>query len=587
MTVSDFDSNGLIFALSESSSTESSEVYRSAVRNIMDAQGFDIMPLVDAPRIRTNVNDMTARAAYGKKGGKITHLAQRSGAGVELFPEDQILTVNEKDTIFDALERVCMHCLERPETPFVFIVVDSSDNPTALFSLRELMSDRINNALLTTYLGFSGIVEGNVNEKAEKIHSLMVMFQSLRDQHEVFWSKSGVETRDSTELVGMYASVVNQLRSLPIRQVTSPRRRESPPRTKDADTHLIDVMRHGAAGIIWHEDNPASTNLACKILCEANGFDYLTVYDSPGLLNLTYVIDKNGNRHRLTKGYKDFDDLVFDGLESLFMDKLPVFIRPSSQINTGEGTLVWPSILSFEEVKNHHGSLWLYTKLADLEEKMKSLLPNRTYRLNDGSRRHRDRLSLGSINELLKNTESDSKGIKPMESEYTLLGPIITWRNNFSHGMRKNSLNLGGLKRDNIVHTVRCCQAWSNMKKADVQTASGGKNRDTQKTQVSSRADPLRAPPSSVRIFHERNSHEADLRNRNEVQALYNNFNRIWGSRPNIHMTQVHRCVREAWFPMGVKSPFKKSSDVKSWIERFLNNEIDDETFTNSFERSE
>ena len=71
MTVSDFDSNGLIFALSESESHEKGEPYRLAVRNIMDAQGFDIMPLVDAPRIRTNVNDMTARAVYAKNGGKL------------------------------------------------------------------------------------------------------------------------------------------------------------------------------------------------------------------------------------------------------------------------------------------------------------------------------------------------------------------------------------------------------------------------------------------------------------------------------------------------------------------------------------
>ena len=40
MTVSDFDSNGLIFALSESASTEGGEMYRLAVRNIMDAQGL-------------------------------------------------------------------------------------------------------------------------------------------------------------------------------------------------------------------------------------------------------------------------------------------------------------------------------------------------------------------------------------------------------------------------------------------------------------------------------------------------------------------------------------------------------------------
>ena len=118
----------------------------------MDAQGFDIMPLVDAPRIRTNVNDMTARAVYAKNGGEITHLAQRSGDSVEFFPLDQILTVNENESIFHALDALCSHMLEHPSTPFVLMVVDSNNNPTALFSLRELLSRRLNDAILSTIL---------------------------------------------------------------------------------------------------------------------------------------------------------------------------------------------------------------------------------------------------------------------------------------------------------------------------------------------------------------------------------------------------------------------------------------------------
>ena len=161
-------------------------------------------------------------------------------------------------------------------------------------------------------------------------------------------------------------------------------------------------MRHGAAGLIWSDEELEQTALACKLLCEANDFDFLTIYDSPGVLNLTHVVDRKGKRRSLDAGYKNYDDLLFDSLDSLFQDHMPLFILPSDEINTGEGALTWPSILSFEEVKNHHGSLWLMRKIAELEETIKVLLPKRRYQVKNGTSTHRDRLTLGMMMKLLK-----------------------------------------------------------------------------------------------------------------------------------------------------------------------------------------
>ena len=455
MTVSDFDSNGLIFALCESVSPEKGEPYKSAVRNIMDAQGFDIMPLVDAPRIRTNVNDMTARAVYAKKGGNITHLAQRSGDSVELFTMDQIFTVKEDESIFHALVALCSHMLKHPTTPFVFMVVDSNNNPTALFSLKELLSRRLNDAMLSTYLGYSAIMAGNVEKKSKAIHGLLELFQTLQEAYEDYWRHNDESSRDVETIASLCTDLSKQLRLFSKATISLPRRRQSPPRTDDAEVHLIDVMRHGAAGIIWSDEELEQTALACRLLCEANDFDFLTIYDSPGVLNLTHVVDRMGKRRPLDAGYKNYDDLLFDSLDSLFQDNMPLFVLPSDDINTGEGALIWPSILSFEEVKNHHGSLWLMRKIAELEESIKVLLPKRRYQLKNGTSTHRDRLTLGMMMKLLKGEDDDSNDIKSLKSDYLLIRSVLDWRNSFSHGMKNGSLSLKGLTRENITKTVR------------------------------------------------------------------------------------------------------------------------------------
>jgi hypothetical protein len=598
MTVSDFDSNGLIFALCESASSEKGEPYRSAVRNIMDAQGFDIMPLVDAPRIRTNVNDMTARAVYAKKGGNITHLAQRSGDSVELFPMDQILTVDENESVFHALDALCSHVLDHPSTPFVMMVADSNNNPTALFSIRELLSRRINDAMLSTYLGYSAIMAGNVEKKSKAIHDLLESFQTLHETYEDYWRHENKNSRDVETIASLCTDISKQLHLFSNATISLPRRRQSPPRTDDADVHLIDVMRHGAAGIIWSDEDLERTALACKLLCKANDFDFLTIYDSPGVLNLTHVVDKKGKRRHLDAGYKNHDDLLFDSLDSLFQDHMPLFILPSDEINTGEGALIWPSILSFEEVKNHHGSLWLMTKIAELEESIKQLLPKRRYLLDNGTSTHRDRLTLGMIMKLLKGDAHDSGDIKPLKPQYRIVPSVLEWRNDFSHGMKNESLNLGTLNRENIVRTVQCSELWKELTIADVRT-SGKKNQQTghqgKSKKRSSNAkrkgkSPTKKPsqpnskPKQVKVFHSRNSATADFRVQDDVQALYNNFDGIFGNSRQVHFTKLHRCIWETWYPGQPAQPFLPTPDVRAWIERFLKDEISRDTFLNSFE---
>ena len=260
-------------------------------------------------------------------------------------------------------------------------------------------------------------------------------------------------------------------------KISLPRRSESPPRTDDAEVRLIDVMRHGAAGVIWTKNNKKIAQLACYLLCEANGFDYLVQYDSenvPDSLNRTALMDKEGERHRIAGGYKEFDDILFDSLERLFLFDTPLFIAPSEEIQTGEGALIWPSILSFEEVKNSHGALWLMKQIVECEERMRVLLPNRVYRVSTKSgvsTKERDFLTLGQINVILSGKKDvDSAGVQKMEAEYILSTEIIDWRNDFAHGMRNNALKFGSLTRKQITAAVRCCAAWKNMKQEDVQT---------------------------------------------------------------------------------------------------------------------
>ena len=85
-------------------------------------------------------------------------------------------------------------------------------------------------------------------------------------------------------------------------------------------------------------------------------------------------------------------------------------------------------------------------------------------------------------------------------------------------------------------------------------------------------------------MFHTWNSATADFRVQEDVQALYNNFDGIFGNSRQVHFTKLHQCIRESWYPGQPAQPFLSTLDVRAWIERFLKGEISRDTFLNSFE---
>ena len=199
---------------------------------------------------------------------------------------------------------------------------------------------------------------------------------------------------------------------------------------------------------------------------------------------------------------------------------------------------------------------------------------------------------------LLKGDGHDSGDIKPLKPRYRIAPSVLEWRNDFSHGMRNESLNLGTLTRENIVRTVQCSELWKEMTTADVRV-SGKKNKKTgpqgksKKRSPSTKGNaksPTKKPsqpnskPKQVKVFHSRNSATADFRVQEDVQALYNNFDGIFGNSRQVHFTKLHRCIWETWYPGQPGQPFLPTPDVRAWIERFLKDEISRDTFLNSFE---
>ena len=84
-----------------------------------------------------------------------------------------------------------------------------------------------------------------------------------------------------------------------------------------------------------------------------------------------------------------------------FSNHMPLFILPSDEINTGEGALIWPSILSFEEVK--------ITMVLSVDEKNsgirgdhQSASSKTKVPIKNGTRTYRDRLTLGMMMKLLQ-----------------------------------------------------------------------------------------------------------------------------------------------------------------------------------------
>ena len=139
--IQNYDTNGLVFLLNfEKSSTNDEQMYKRAVLNILNAQKFSCIPLVDGPRIRSNTNNLTDRATY-EEGGKVTHIARKGiyegEEEIEIIP---ISKIKHAQGDCDLIEGLLLLFEEREDgiCDFIITVGGTSEYPIAMFTLNEL-----------------------------------------------------------------------------------------------------------------------------------------------------------------------------------------------------------------------------------------------------------------------------------------------------------------------------------------------------------------------------------------------------------------------------------------------------------------
>ena len=147
--IQNYDTNGLIFALNFDAVGHDirSPDYLAAIKNILDANKFDCIPLVDGERKRLNQNNLNDRAIYSKNGGNVTHIARRKIYDDE--KEDIIITRIENihhlsnDTeLIEALVHFFDVKNNGDRCHFVISVGGSEYHPEALFTMHQLKQQR-------------------------------------------------------------------------------------------------------------------------------------------------------------------------------------------------------------------------------------------------------------------------------------------------------------------------------------------------------------------------------------------------------------------------------------------------------------
>ena len=359
--IQNYDTNGLVFLLNfEKSTTNDEHIYKRAVLNILNAQKFSCIPLVDGPRIRSNTNNLTDRATY-EEGGKVTHIARKGiyegEEDIEIIPISKIKHIQED---CDLIEGLLLLFEEREDgiCDFIITVGGTSEYPIAMFTLNELKNS------------------------STKEH----LFRRAAYHGAKLGEKKG------TELIGfakaLYDDVEQIKRESFIRSL-----KEIP---KDIDNHNLrksgliqsanfgnlcirDVMQMVMCGIEKNDDDKV-IRVAREILSEANDFSNLAVYED-GKLNLSQIYNKSRNDSTQAKSFGPSDsirDLILSFDEGITNNKIFVIVEPDSNIMTGEGEWRYPGCITKQELFSPKAMLFYAASCVMIEnviiERLKHLL---------------------------------------------------------------------------------------------------------------------------------------------------------------------------------------------------------------------
>ena len=431
MKVGNFDSNGLIFGLNQGNFQVDEAVFKASVLRIMDAQGFLVFPLVDKPRVRTNLNNMTSRPKY-EKGGSVTHVCVKRGTDLEIHEISAIDEWSADDSILDRLEQLFHRLANDPETPPVAMVNGRHQKHEAVWSLSELNSTRFRNWLLESL--------PQTNNSADFEHFSTVLWSIFDTSNTLVSLLESTETEAiSSKLKSCYELLhqgIQDLQKANLSEAIGGRRVLESGGVEGSELMLSHVMRFGAAGVIYDDSSLNSreeSRLAARMLARANDFDYLVAYplrENSGLLHVRLheiIMEKGvGRWYAFSTSLHDVIPTMFDGPKPV-----PVFIRPHPLFVTGEGSLRWPSVLSTEELNNIHGCAWFLSLITKWEHWGKSKLTDSEYYI-DGKKRSRTKLTLGQIRRLL-----NERGVKNLPSK-----ALVKWRNSFVHNFAQSDFTL-------------------------------------------------------------------------------------------------------------------------------------------------
>ena len=356
--IQNYDSNGLIFALNFKAVGHDirSPIYHEAIKNILDANKFDCIPLVDGERKRLNQNNLNDRAIYSEDGGNVTHIARRRIYDDE--NEDIIITRIENiphlsnDTeLIEALVHFFNVKNSGDRCHFAFTVGGTEQKPEALFTMHQLKQERTLKELFGRIL-MAGFSKKNSNIDTQK--TVKDIFKIVTDykKRDLNWDDISTELTD----------IITSLSKLSVEGLTKFRQTSSEfiSRSKNIGYLTIkDVMTKVACGVNWSFDengNPStgteSDILAKDLVCKANKFTNLVVYDN-GILKPEYTIKKDMTRPKsaLTANTCDDYSKLLANIDDTNESNFCVVVLPNENLITSEGPMIWPGIVTPDDVK--------------------------------------------------------------------------------------------------------------------------------------------------------------------------------------------------------------------------------------------
>lgn len=409
MRISDFDSNGLIFLMNPNASAceNDMELYTKAVENVLDAQRFSCIPLVDAPRVRIGTNDLKTRASYEEPGGKITHLARKGmaweGGGILYFERDEVAHINDEDNVVQAVLEM-FHPGRDGRLPLLVTVGGTEDHPVALFSEHELLSDRTK---LELYRQFS--VYESMHPDPGLASFINGTYRAL--DPEQFHSLAESKFRQLAKgLADVSRSLINSKADVGLKRVQH-RSFAGVEELKFGRLQVGDIMQHACVGVRWDEalkekNQPKENLLARDLLSTANDFTYLAVFNKNNELQPA-IIKKKWQQSRPKRFIQ-----TSDSIESLF--QIPqgddVFlIEPNPELITAEGPMRWPAIVTKGELCSKISALNYFVLMSAMELALKRVIFELQLHREWEHEEKKDwmkKATLGSVLHVLRNDES-------------------------------------------------------------------------------------------------------------------------------------------------------------------------------------